>query len=379
VTGVTAVTDAYLRLMGQLPGGAWVSPGRVNLIGEHTDYNDGLVLPLTVDRTARVAAGLSRDTTVRCCSLQFAGAVTVAVADIEPGRARGWEAYPLGVLWAMARAGLAVPGVDLVIDSDIPAGAGLGSSAAVEVAVALAVAELTGQALSSDDVARFCQAGEQSIAGAPTGLMDQLAVLEGGIGQALLLDCRTMARELVPFHPADAGLTLLVIDTTVVHATSGHGYRARRDECRLAARELGVASLRDASLEAIGAHLTGVLQRRARHVATENARVTRAAALLRSGAWQQIGELLNSSHASLRDDFEVSCPELDLAAEIACAAGAWGARMTGAGFGGSAIALLPSDRCDAVTDALSTAFAHHRHRVPNVFPVTTAEGARRCA
>ena len=378
MTGVSAVTDAFRRVTGHRPDGVWSSPGRINLIGEHTDYNDGLVLPLAIDRTARVAVGLRRDPAVRCTSLQFAGEVSTALGDIAPGRVGGWAAYPLGVLWAMARAGFPVPGVDLLIDSDIPAGAGLGSSAAVEVAIALAVAELSGQTLSSSDLARCCQAGEESIAGAPTGLMDQLAVLEGGIGHALLLDCRTLERELVPFHPAEAGATLLVIDTTVVHATSGEGYRARRDECRQAARELGVSSLRDASLEEVSSSLTGVLVRRARHVVTENARVARTADLLRSGGLRAIGELLDQSHASLRDDFEVSCPELDLAAETARSAGAWGARMTGAGFGGSAVALVPSGQGDAVTDALRTAFADGGYRAPTVFPVTTADGARRC-
>jgi galactokinase len=378
VTGRIAVADAYARIFGTRPDGVWASPGRVNLIGEHTDYNEGLVLPLAIDRTARVALGLRRDTAVRCLSLQFPGEMSMALADVAPGRPAGWAAYPLGVLWALSRAGRAVPGVDLIIDSDIPPGAGLGSSAAVEIATALALMELTGQAISSDDLARRCQAGEESIAGAPTGLMDQLAVLEGRSGRALFLDCRSLERELVPFQPADTGARLLVIDTTVAHTTSGHGYRARRNECRQAARDLGVASLRDANLDAIDSRLTGVLRRRARHVVTENARVARSAELLREGEVGDIGALLDESHASLRDDFEVSCGELDLAVETARSAGAWGARMTGAGFGGCAIALVPSDQCDAVTVALSGAFAQRGYRAPTVFPVTAAEGARRC-
>jgi galactokinase len=377
VTGVSRAAEAYRRMTGHSPDGAWSSPGRINLIGEHTDYNDGLVLPLAIDRTAIVAVGLRPGPTVRCTSLQFAGEVSMPLADIAPGRVRGWAAYPLGVLWAMTRAGFAVPGVDLVIDSDIPAGAGLGSSAAVEVAIALAVADLTGQTLSSDDVARCGQDGEQSIAGAPTGLMDQLAVLEGRGGHALLLDCRTLQRESVPFDLPNLGATLLVIDTTVAHATSGDGYRKRRDECRQAASELGIASLRDASLDDISSSLAGVLQRRARHVVTENARVARTADLLRSGVLQPIGALLDASHASLRDDFEVSCPELDLATDTARSSGAWGARMTGAGFGGCAIALVPSAQCDAVTVALRAAFADHGYQAPTIFPVATADGARR--
>jgi galactokinase len=378
VTAVEAVVEAHQRVAGRDPDGVWASPGRVNLIGEHTDYNDGLVLPLAIDRTARVAVSLRGDATVRCVSLQITGQVAMAVADITPGRARGWAAYPLGVLWALGRAGLAVPGLDLVIDSEVPVGAGLGSSAAVEVAVALAVTELTGQPLPADELARCCRAGEQAIAGAPTGLMDQLAVLEGRAGHALLLDCRSLGRELVPFEPADAEATLLVIDTTVTHATSGEGFWTRRDECARAAGELGVPSLRDADLEDVERRLAGVLARRARHVVTENRRVVQAAELLRGGALQALGPLLDASHASLRDDFEVSCAELDLAVEAARSAGAWGARMTGAGFGGCAIALVPSARCAALTDAVRTAFAEHAYRIPDVFAVTSAGGARRC-
>ncbi len=374
---MTAVVDAFMRLTGHPPDGVWAAPGRVNLIGEHTDYNDGLVLPLAIDRAARVAVGRRGDRMVRCASQQTADEITVSVADIVPGGVAGWAAYPLGVLWAMHRAGLPVPGVDVVIDSDIPMGAGLGSSAAVEVGLALAVAELAGVVVSHDELARFCQAGEQAVAGAPTGLMDQLAVLDSAARHALFLDCRSLARELVPLATLGTSATLLVVDTTVVHGTSRPGYRARREECTEAARELGVTSLRDATLDGVHSQLSGVLQRRARHVVTENDRVARTAALLRADRLPQIGPLLAASHASLRDDFEVSCPELDLAVEAGLAAGAWGARMTGAGFGGCAIALAPSQRAEAVAEAVSGAFMRQGYATPKIFPVVTADGARR--
>lgn len=373
-----AVVDAFTRLTGHRPEGVWSSPGRVNLIGDHTDYNDGLVLPVAIDRSATLAARVRDDGLVRCASLQMRDEVTVAVVEIVPGRVNGWASYPLGVLWAMDQAGPAVPGLDIVIDSEIPVGAGLGSSAAVEVALALAVAELSGRELGHDELARCCQAGEQSVAGAPTGLMDQLAVLDGRAGHALFLDCRSLARELVPFAVDDAAAMLLVIDTIVVHGTSGAGYRARRDECARAAQHLGVPSLREATLDDVNSQLTGVMQRRARHVITENDRVAHTAELLRGGELREIGPLLVASHASLRDDFEVSCSELDLAVEAATAAGAWGARMTGAGFGGCAIALVPSEAVDDVAHAVRVAFARQRYAAPTIFPVTTADGARRC-
>jgi galactokinase len=370
--------EAFARRMGRAPAGIWRSPGRVNLVGEHTDYNDGFVLPATIDRSATVAAALRPDGLVRCASLQYPDVVEARLEDVGPGVDLGWSAHLIGPLWALRRAGVAIPGAELVVDSSIPIGAGLASSAALAVAACLAVSELAGGHLLATDIACCCQAGEEAIVGAPTGMMDQVAVLAGGTGSAVLLDCRSLEHTLVPFAPERSGATLLVIDTAVAHDNSLGGYRERREQCAAAAAALGVPSLRDATIGGVSARLTGTLQRRARHVVTENGRVLRVAELLRAGRVPEIGPLLNESHASLRDDFDVSCAELDCAVDAARRAGAWGARMTGAGFGGSAIALVPTAARDSLVDAVLHASAAHGHAAPRVFDVTTAAGAQRC-
>jgi galactokinase len=369
----------FSRWTGLEPGGVWVAPARVNLIGEHTDYNGGLVLPIAVDRSAILAARLRDDDVVRIVSLQVTGEVSASLSDIEPGRIDGWAAYPLGTLWALREAGLDVRGLDLVFDSDVPVGGGLGSSAALEVATALAFTELTAQQMGVLDLARACQAGENAMAGAPTGIMDQLTSLSGRAGHALLIDCRNLSTEFMAWRPEDTSLALLVIDTTVRHANSGAGFRARREQCSQAAAALGVETLRDASAEAVATTLVGVLRRRAAHVVSENQRVVDVAGLLRAGRLQNVGPLLDASHASLRNDYEVSCAELDVAVQSARAAGALGARMTGAGFGGCAIALLHGAETDAVSTAVSAAFAQRGYRAPRIFAVVAADGARRVA
>ncbi len=368
----------FASLTGHPPHGLWQSPGRVNLVGEHTDYNDGLVLPATIDRTATVAAGLRGDGMVRCASLQVPGVVEIRLEDVRAGVDWGWPARILGALWALRETGVAVPGVDVVVDSAIPIGAGLASSAALAVATCLAVTELTQQRLPLGDIARACQSGEEEIAAAPTGLMDPVAVLAGQRGSAILLDCRSLEHTLVPFTPEQSSGALLVIDTRIGHDNSSGGYRERRDQCAEAAAALGVRSLRDATLDVVVTRLAGTLQRRARHVVTENTRVLRVAELLRAGRLQDVGSALNESHASLRDDFEVSCPELDCAVNAAQSAGAWGARMTGAGWGGSAIALVHTASRDAVVRDVERAFAERGYVPPQIGEVTTAACAGRC-
>jgi galactokinase len=375
---VSAVTAAFEKVTGRRPDGLWITPGRVNLIGEHTDYNEGLVLPIAIDRSAVVAARLRSDGVVRCSSVQMSGEICMRIDEVRPGCDCGWASHLLGALWALRRAGATILGADLVVDSDVPVGAGLASSAALAVAAALAVTELTGERMSDADLARCCQLGERSIAGAPTGVMDQMAVLAGRAGHALFLDCRTLTYQRVPFQPETESASLLVIDTRVRHANSGRGYRTRREESARAAAELGLESLRDGTREMVDARLSGVLQRRARHVVEENARVVRTVEMLHADRLAQVGVLMDESHSSLRDDYEVSCAELDVAVAAARSAGALGARMTGGGFGGCAIALVPVNDADAVAESVHAAFSERGFTAPHVFAVATADGARRC-
>jgi galactokinase len=427
---VDAVTAAFADRVGRPPDGVWRAPGRVNLIGEHTDYNDGFVLPAAIDRSVVVAAARRHDDVIRSWSTGDRAPASRPLAELGPGSSSGWSAYVEGVAWALLQDGVAVPGADLVIDADLPAGAGLSSSAALEAAVALALVDLagaigaggaggagasgtgaglggaggagasgTGAGLGGaggaggrgggpqpDRVALALagQRAETEVVGMPCGLMDQMAVLCGRGGHALFFDTRTLATEQVPFDPAVAGLTLLVIDTRVKHTLAGSPYAERRRACERAAAILGVPALRDVTLDDLEAALAGgllddVTFRRARHVVTENARVLEVVALLRRGEVAAIGPALAGSHRSLRDDYEVSCPELDVAVEAAVAAGAVAARMTGAGFGGSALALVPVDAAEAVGMAVAEAFTANSFGPPSVFAVAVADAAARIA
>ncbi|MGN6252142.1 MAG: galactokinase [Marmoricola sp.] len=340
--------------------GTWAAPGRVNLIGEHTDYNDGFVLPIALEQTTRATVTLLEDGE----DLRYRSEAG------EVGRE-----YVQGVVDAFRAAGHAVPGLEVSVESDVPIGAGLSSSAALECSVALALDELLGTGLSREDLAALAQRAENDFVGVPTGGMDQRASLLCTAGHALLLDCRDGATEQVPFDLAPEGLVLVVIDTRVHHALGDGQYSRRREECERAARALGVDSLRDAAPEAVERLDDDLLRRRARHVVTENARVLDVVERLRGGRLRAIGPVLTASHASMRDDYEISAPELDLAVETAVTAGALGARMTGGGFGGSAIAL--AEDVDAVRAAVTAAFAIAGHRPPDVFPVLPGPGGQR--
>lgn len=373
----------FTQQFGSTPAGIWQAPGRVNLIGEHTDYNEGFVLPFAIDRTARVAVGVRADSTVRLLSTYGdQGVVATTLGSLEPGSAKGWTKYPLGVMWALRRRGIDVPGVDLLLDSDVPLGAGLSSSHAIECAVITALNHLTGAGLEAQDMVLATQQAENDFVGAPTGIMDQSASLRGAHGHAVFLDCRDQNATLVPFETEPAGLVLLVIDTKVSHSHSDGGYASRRASCQLGAEVLGVKALRDVQVgdlkEASGL-LDEVTFRRVRHVVTENDRVLQTVELLADRGPAAIGHLLDASHASMRDDFEISCPELDLAVDISRAAGAIGARMTGGGFGGAAIALTPAADERKVRDAVVHAFAEAGFTAPDIFTVSPAAGAIRIA
>jgi galactokinase len=371
----------FEREFGRLPDGVWQAPGRVNLIGEHTDYNEGFVLPFAIDKTARVAVAVRPDSTARLLSTYGdQGLATADLDALEPGSAKGWTKYPLGVVWALQQRGIAVPGLDLLLDSDVPLGAGLSSSHAIECAVITALNELTGAGMAPEEMVLATQRAENDFVGAPTGIMDQSASLRGSKGQAVFLDCRDQSVRLVPFNAEAAGLVMLVVDTKVSHSHADGGYASRRASCERGAELLGVKALRDVQvgdLEGATRLLDEVTYRRVRHVVTENSRVLQTVELLASDGPGAIGALLDASHASMRDDFEISCPELDLAVETARANGAIGARMTGGGFGGAAIALTPVAMEQQVRAAVERAFAEAGYTAPGIFTVTPAAGAMR--
>ena len=362
---------------GAEPEGVWHAPGRVNLMGEHTDYNSGWVLPFALDRGVVVAAARRGDDVLDIRSLQAEGEAVVPLPGLRPGGVTGWAAYPAGVAWAMREAGLPVGGASLVIDSDLPQGAGLSSSAAIECAVAIALAGLYAADVPRTELARLARRAENEMVGVPSGIMDQSASLLCEAGHALLLDCRSGQTTQVPFDPAAAGLALIVVDTGARHALTDGRYAERRAECERAARALGVASLRDVADPARTAAIADpVLARRAHHVVSDNCRVRAAVNLLAADDVAGLGRLLHDSHASLRDDFEVSWPQADVAAEAAERAGALGARMVGGGFGGSVIALVPADAA-AVRGALRAAYAAQGWAPPTFLDAPPSAGARR--
>jgi galactokinase len=373
----------FERAFGQQPDGVWQAPGRVNLIGEHTDYNEGYVLPFAIDKTARVAIAVRNDSSVRLLSTYGdQGMFVTDVGALDPAAAKGWTKYPLGVIWALQQRGISVPGLDLLLDSNVPLGAGLSSSHAIECAVVSALNELTGADLGPEQMVLATQQAENDFVGAPTGIMDQSASLRGSKGHAVFLDCRDQSVRLVPFEAEPAGLVMLVIDTRVSHSHSDGGYASRRAACELGAEVLGVKALRDVTVADLG-EASGLLDdvtfRRVRHVVTENDRVLQTVELLASQGPGSIGALLDASHVSMRDDFEISCPELDLAVDTSRANGAIGARMTGGGFGGAAIALTPLAAEQTVRTAVERAFSEAGYTAPDIFTVTPAAGAMRIA
>ena len=408
-SAVTAAGALFRELTGSEPAGVWSAPGRANLIGEHTDYNDGFVLPFAIQHRTAAAARLRTDGRIRVASTFATEPVEVALDDLEAlfpadrirraaigAAAAGaveeqasavpeWAAYPLGVAWALralvpAWAAGTFAGVDIAIASDVPVGAGLSSSAAIEGATSTALNELWGLGLDPVALAQAGRRAENEAVGAPTGIMDQMASMLGRPDAAVFLDCRSLETRSIPLGFAEAGLEVLVIDTGVKHAHSTGGYRERRESCERGAAALGVAALRDvteADLPRAAELLDDVDFRRVRHVVTEDQRVLDTVAALAAHGPRAIGDLLVASHASMRDDFEISIPELDTAVDVALAHGAIGARMTGGGFGGAAIALVERDAVPEVSAAVRAAFAAAGFAAPHLFTVTPSAGPRR--
>ncbi len=345
------------------------APGRVNLIGEHTDYNAGLVLPLALPHSTYVALARRSDQAIRMVSEQQPDSWDGRLDHLGPGRLEGWGAYGAGVLWALREAGWTLPGVDLYIDGQVPLGAGLSSSAALECAVAVGIVGLLkGEMPDSDreQLAEVAIRAETQIVGAPTGGMDQYASMLARAGCALLIDFEVPPgpdrATPVPLDLEDH--CLLVTDTRVAHALVDGGYGDRRSECEAAARALGVDSLRRAAAHDVDLLNDAVLRRRARHVVSEIERVRACVRAIRSSELLALGPIFAASHASMRDDFEISCAELDLAVDVALDAGATGARMTGGGFGGSTVALVPTRRRLVVAAAIDEAFRARGWPIP---------------
>jgi galactokinase len=391
---VRALADGAARgfaaAFGAEAAGVWSAPGRVNLIGEHTDYNEGFVLPFAIGARTAVAAAARTDGLLAIASARYPGeAVRIPLADVAPGTVSGWSAYPAGVAWALGQAGGSGqaggrPGVSLYVDSVVPAGSGLSSSAALECAVARALDDLWDLRTPGTDLARACQLAENKVVGAPTGIMDQFASLFGEAGAAVFLDCRDISHEIVPLDLQAVGLTILLADTRERHDHASGGYADRRASCERAARVLGVRALRDVTaddLEAAAGRLDEESYRRARHVVTEDERVQRTVLMLRDDALAKdpaaLGALLTASHASMRDDFEITTPALDLAVETALGAGAFGARMTGGGFGGAIIALVPAARAGHVGETIAAVFEQAGRPAPEITTVTPSAGAHR--
>ena len=369
----------FRKEFGAEPAGLWAAPGRVNLIGEHTDYNEGFVLPFALPQRTVAAVGPAPAGEWTVCST-FADE-PVRFGRTRPGEVTGWAGYVAGVVWALQEAGHEVPGARIALASEVPVGSGLSSSAALESSVLTALVDLGGLDLPVEQRPRVAQRAENEYVGAPTGILDQSASIRCRDGHALFLDCRSLEVEQVPFDLAAEGLAILVINSNAPHQHVDGEYGARRRSCEEAARILGVPALRDVPGDGLADALARiddeVTRRRVRHIVTEDERVLQTVELLRAGRTREIGPLLTASHASMRDDFEITVAQVDLAVETALAAGAHGARMTGGGFGGCVLALIDTDRAEATTAAVEQAYAGAGFTAPTCWTVTAGPGAGR--
>lgn len=352
------------------------APGRVNIIGEHTDYNDGYVLPAAIDRAIYFAARPRLDGTVRLMSVDFNARTQFELDNLDDLDLPGWSKYPRGALWWLQEHGHYVPGFDAVISGDIPIGAGLSSSAAVEVGMIELGLALSGGQMAQVDKALAGVEVEHQFIGMPCGVMDQMASALGKAGHVLLIDCRTLGTDPIPV-PGSA--SIVIMDTAKQRGLVDSEYAARREQCESAAEKMGIAALRDANstqLEAAKAALGDTLYRRARHVISENSRVQVTVMALRAGGLKTVGQALRDSHASLRDDYEVSCAELDVMVEIANAQpGCYGARMTGGGFGGCAVALVDNGAVDTFVAAVAPAYTEKTKLTPRLYVCQAAAGS----
>jgi galactokinase len=367
--------NTFLEIFGHKAEVLAEAPGRVNLIGEHIDYSEGFVLPFAITDRTFAAIARNNDGLVRIASQQRKNRIfTIDIKDVHPGSAGEWEKYVLGVIWTMG----VTSGVDILVDGHVPSGAGLSSSAALECSVAVGLNTLFNLGKSLEDMARATQKAENDYVGMPCGIMDQSVSLMGREGSALLLDCRDLTTESVPFDVASAGLELLIIDTQAHHALVDGGYAERRASCESVAAKFGIPSMRHLTMDVLDARKSEITETefiRARHAVTEIQRVKDAVTALRTNDFVTLGHLINESHNSLRDDYTVSCVELDEAVDASRRAGALGARMVGGGFGGSAIALIKADQIESTKDAIRSAYAAKGFKAPRFFTSLPSAGA----
>jgi galactokinase len=358
--------NAFIDQFGESPAFVVRAPGRVNLIGEHTDYNDGFVLPMAIERAIWIAARPRAEQTVRLHSLEWGETAVFSLIHLQ--KESGWIEYVKGVAWALQTAGLETAGWEGVISGDIPQGAGLSSSAALELAAARTFQAVAGWNWQPTQMAQLSQQAENEWVGVNCGIMDQLIVAAGQAGHALLIDCRHLTTTAVPLPPAT---TVVILDTATRRGLVDSAYNERRQQCEAVAAFFGVAALRDVARNTLTASepaLTPLQYRRARHVITENERTQQAAVAMQQSDTTLLGRLMNDSHASLRDDFEVSSRELNVMVEIAQAqSGCYGARMTGAGFGGCAVALVASDRVEAFVTAVASQYQQTTNLIPHIY------------
>ena len=370
------LASKFQEVFGTRPDIIASAPGRVNLIGEHVDFLDGFVLPFAISDATTVAIAKNSSNKIRCASIQKKGVVsTIDCANIAPKSGEAWARYPIGVLWSLG----IETGIDILVDGQVPLGAGLSSSAALECAVATAINELFNLGLTLPELARAAQRAENIYVGMPCGIMDQSVSLMATEGNALLLDTRDLSIEQIPFNIAPLGLELLVIDTQVHHALVDGGYAERRASCEKAIADLGITSLRDISISEFVARKPELDEKtylRAFHGVTEMQRVLEAVALLKAGDFVGFGEIVTAAHISLRDNYTVSCPELNLAVDTALKFGALGSRMIGGGFGGSAIALIKAKDSELIKSEIKSGFMKARFKSPRFFSALPSAGAR---
>jgi galactokinase len=373
----------FTKAYGRPPRWIAAAPGRVNVIGEHTDYNDGFVLPMAIDRYTVIAAAPAANGATKI-QLRSTAESTAASLDLsqpmKPAPKGTWSNYPAGVIAGFQARGMNPTGFDALIHSTVPLGGGLSSSAALEVSTATLLEAITGQKLDPVEKALLCQKAEHEFAGVPCGIMDQFISVMGQKDHLLLLDCRSRKPELVPM--TDPAVALLITNTNVKHELTGGEYAKRRTQCEQASKTLGVSSLRDGTADLLArarGRMDDVVFRRARHVISEIERTVHAAQGVRASNWPTVGQLMYASHSSLRDDYEVSCPELDAVVEIAQTigpkGGVIGCRMTGGGFGGCAVALVRTDAVGAISDRLASKYERRTRIKPALFVSRPAAGA----